>query len=179
MKRNLLVFGIILSVGLITSCGDDDSDAPPPHEVGVWELDSYILTNLPSDYASNEGVILLLDDLSFGGISFESYTLELMTNGTYTRKIEVPGPSINDDGTWLLDDDDLVLDSEDSDTDEEFGVERNEDDQLWLSQDVQFALIKDSVLDTLTQEYVDNITQEEFNALFDNVNLDLVYAFER
>ncbi|MEM7110094.1 MAG: hypothetical protein AAF519_17835 [Bacteroidota bacterium] len=180
MKRKLLAFGMILSFGLMISCGDDDSDsAPPPHEVGDWDLDSYLLLNLPSDYASREGQIQQLNEITFNGVAFESYTLNLMANGTYTRRIELPGPNVNDNGTWEADDDELTLVSEDFDDSEDFEIERNQDDQLWLSVASQFLLIRDAVADTLTQEYVSTLSEEEFDALFDVVSLDLVYAFER
>ena len=48
-----------------------------------------------------------------------------------------------------------------------------------LSIPVQFLLIRDVVLDTISQEYVDSLTNEEFEALFDPVNLDLVFLFEK
>jgi len=178
MKRNLLLIGALFSFLTLSSCGDDDQ-APPPHIVGEWDLDSYIFINLPSDYANNEGRIFLLNQIFFNGIAFEEYTLNLAQNGTYTRKIEVPGPSASDDGTWTLDGDDFILDSSDAGDDEEFTVERNESDQLWLASERQFPLIKDAILDTLTQEYADSLSNEEFNALFDLVTLDLVFAFER
>ena len=163
MKRNLLIYALAIGVGFMTACGSDDDPGPPPHIVGDWELDSYILINVPSAYAArNEGAVLLLDDLSFGGVTFESYDLGIAADGTFSRKIEIPGPSLIDNGTWTLDGDDFILDSEASNDDEEFGVERNENDQLWLSQEVNFNLIPDAVLDTLTQEYVDSITNEEF-----------------
>lgn len=179
MKRNLLFIGVLFGLITLAGCGSDDGPSTPPHIVGTWELDSYIFINLPSAYASNEGRIFLLNEITFNNVAFEAYTLNLAANGTYTRKVEVPGPSLNDDGTWTLDGDDFVLDPEDSNDDNEFRLEKNEDDQFWISQESQFALIKDSVLDTLTQEYVDGLSNEEFNALFDPVSLDLVFAFER
>ena len=58
-------------------------------------------------------------------------------------------------------------------------MERNENEQLWLSTEVNFLLIKDATLDTLTSDHVAEMTEEEFQALFDQVTLDLVYAFEK
>ena len=110
---------MILSVGLITSCGDDDSDAPPPHEVGVWDLKNYATINVPSEYAlRNEDRTYTLNEVNLG---IEEYILNLKVDGTFDRTIGFSGILPQDDsGAWILDDDDLILDSDDFDDDEEF-----------------------------------------------------------
>ncbi|MEM7297550.1 MAG: hypothetical protein AAF391_04715 [Bacteroidota bacterium] len=175
MKKS--IYALVLA-SFLFSCGGDD-DPVATHEVGEWELDSYILTNVPSDYSFNEGRIFAVNEISFGGIVFESYEVTFNVDKTYARTVGVTGPDIKDNGTWELDGDDLTLSSEDFDDDEEYEVERNEDDQLWWSVSSQFSLLEDAIADTITQEYIDSITDEEFFALFDPVTVDLVYAFER
>lgn len=177
MKKQLL-YSLIIGMTILASCGGD-SEKVDPHHIGSWDLDSYILLNVPSDYSNNEGRILLLNQLLLGGVVIEKYTLNILSDGSYSRKIEIPGPSLNDAGMWSLDDDDFALDSDEDDGDVDWTVEKNEDDQLWFSQSQIFSLIKNSVADTITQDWADSITDEEFNALFDQVTLDLVFAFEK
>ncbi|SNS69010.1 hypothetical protein SAMN05421640_0865 [Ekhidna lutea] len=163
---------------ILLSCGKDDGPVIT-HEMGSWDLDSFILTNLPAEYSNNEGRIFLVNQISFGGLVFESYEITFNSDLTYERSVGVPGPDIKDNGTWELDGDDLILMSEDADQEEEYRVEQNEDDQLWWSIESQFSLVKDAIADTITQEYIDTLTDEEFFDLFDAVSVDLVYAFER
>ncbi|WP_424961079.1 hypothetical protein [Ekhidna sp.] len=176
MKKALLLSLILLA--LISSCGSDD-EPTLTHEMGSWELDSYILVNVPADYSNNDGRIFEVDEISFGGLVIDSYEISLNSDMTYERSIGVAGPDIKDNGTWVLDDDVLILTGEDADQDEEYDIEENDNDQLWWSVEAQFSLIKNSVADTLTQEWVDTLTDEEFFDLFDAVSVDLIYAFER
>ena len=172
------IFYVLLSLILFqTACGDSESE-PDAHEIGDWGLDSFILSNLPLGFTSNEGRVLEVSDLSFGGASFEAYDITFENNGAYSRRIEIAGPNLNDDGTWEYDGDDLTLFTPE-DEEEVYPIEKNASDQLWWSTEVQFSLIEDAVLDTLTADYANSLTDDEFFALFSTVSLDLVYAFER
>ena len=180
--NRLLLFcstSVLLTLFALSSCGSDDDGGPPPHIVGDWEFDSFILSNVPSAYSNNEGAILAIDQISFGGSAIESYGIEFIADGRFDRSIGVLGPDLNDEGTWVLEDDELTLDSDDIDDDEIFDVEKNEDDQLWLSVEVQFSLLPNAVADTLTNEYYNGLSNEDKDALFDVVSLDLVYAFKK
>ncbi len=173
------ILSLIAASIILFSCGGDD-DPVTTHEMGSWELDSFILTNVPADYAQfNEGRVFLVNQISFGGIVFESYEITFNSNFTFERSIGVPGPDLRDNGTWELDGDNLILMAEDEDFEEEYNVEQNENNQLWWSVESQFSLLKDAIADTITQEYVDTLTDQEFADLFDAVSVDLVYAFER
>lgn len=172
MKKYLLYL-LIVPIVYLTGCGNDD-EPEPTHEVGVWELQGYLLANLPTGFEGYEGVQLGIDALTFGGVAFDSYTLELKIDGSYEREIEVGLADDVDTGTWSLDDDELTLDSD------EFGedtweVVDNEDDDFWISQPINLGLFPDEV----TQEQLDSLTEEEVEALVQQVTLDLVYAFDR
>ena len=176
------IFYTLLTLILFqTACGDRESE-PDAHEIGEWELDSYIFSNLPTAFAGNEGRVFAVNEITFGGVAFESYDITLGNNDTYSRRIAVAGPDINDDGTWEFDGDDLTLIGPD-DQEEVYSIERNETDQLWWSTETQFSLIEDAILDTLSADYFNSLTDTEQDALISSVSssvsLDLVYAFER
>ncbi len=173
MKKHLLYL-LILPILFLAACGKDDDQPEPTHEVGTWELEGFLLSNLPNGFTGYEGLQLGLSDLNFGGVSYDSYTLDLNIDGSYSIEIEVGLLDDEDTGTWTLDGDELILDSD------EFGeqawdVVENEDDDLWLSQTSNFSLFHDSV----TQAQLDTLTDEEINQLLNSVTLDLIFAFER
>lgn len=172
MKKVLYL--LLASAMFFISCSKDDEPVLT-HEIGTWELDSYILTNLPAGFTNNEGRIFAVNEINFGGVSFDSYEITFASDFTYQREISVTGPDLNDEGTWELDGDDLTLISDEFDDEEDYNIEENEDDQLWWSLEVQFGLLHD----TTTQAYVDTLTPEELADLITPVSLDLVYAFER
>lgn len=177
MKKNLL-YTLVIGLAMLASCGGSD-ETPAPHQVGTWDLNSFIVTNTPSSHSLNENAVYQIDRISFGGVTYQKYTLDLLNDGTYTRKIEVPvGPSINDSGTWTLNGDDFTLESSDDFTDE-FKVARNATDQLWLSEPRSFLLMPNNILDTLTTAYVATLTADQFFALHNEVTVDFVNAFER
>jgi hypothetical protein len=175
------IFYTLLTLILFqTACGDSESE-PDAHEIGDWGLDSFILSNLPLGFSYQEGRVIAVPELSFGGVFFEAYEITFANNGTYSRRIEVTGPNINDDGTWEYDGDDLTLFNPEGD-EEVYPIEKNASDQLWWSTEVPFGLIDDETIDSLQsldEEAFNAITDEEFNAFFSTVTLDLVYAFER
>ncbi|MTI39861.1 hypothetical protein [Fulvivirga lutimaris] len=177
MKTRLLSILALVFLSFFSSCSKDDDEPAPPHEVGSWNLVNYALLNVPSDYSYNEGRSFDLDEISLG---IEKYELNLEADLTFSRKVNFSGviPS-QDAGTWVLEDEELILTSEDSSDDEVFSIEKNEDDDLWIYFPIQFGLIKNSVIDTLTSEYVNSLTNEEYNDLFDPVNLDFVFLLER
>ena len=187
MKKLLLTGITVTTLLFLTSCGGDGDDPAPAHEVGTWELDSYALQGFPTGFESNEGLILTLDQITFGGVQFQGYELTLNSDGTYSRSIEITGPDVDDNGTYTLEGDDLELESEDGDF-QEFDVVRNEDDDLWLSQrdGITSSFIPDIYFDTVTQTYIDFL-QTLTEAQLDSVNaelsevleLDLVFVLER
>ncbi len=177
MKK--LLYLSIVGTMFLTSCGNDDSVAPT-HEIGTWLLDSYVLTNPPAGFEGSDGIAFQVNEISFGGVAFDSYEITFAQDGTFTRRIGVSiGPNINDDGTWSITDDDIVLTSSDTETDEEYTVERNENDQLWWSTETSFALLSDFRSDSLVNAGVTSLTQEQFTQLASVVVVDLIYAFER
>lgn len=177
MKIHLLIFAILLATTVLSSCEEEETP-PPPHEVGSWDLKNYALINLPNNFQMNEGRTFQLDELTLG---IEAYLLNLMANGNYEREVSFSGRLPSEDaGTYTIDDDELILNSNDSNDDEVYSLEKNSKNKLWFSQPVQFPLIEDAILDTLTQEYYDSLTPEERQEkLFTAVNLDLVFAFEK
>lgn len=176
MKLQLLLFALFLTTGLATSCSDDD-DPPPPHIVGNWSLKNYATINVPEGFKRNEGLSYELNEINLG---IKSYSLELQQNGAFEREITSSGTLPQEDhGTYTWEEDVLILDSEKGDTDETYGMEKNKDDRLWISLPVQFWLIEDAIYDTLTEEYANSISDEEFEALHTAVDLDFVFAFER
>ncbi|MEQ8927620.1 MAG: hypothetical protein RLO81_17520 [Fulvivirga sp.] len=176
MKARLLLPSLIISISLV-SCSKDDDPAPPPHEVGTWNLSSYALKNVPGPYSYNENAAFELDEVTLG---ITSYELTLNQDLTYSRTIAVSGSLPQDDnGTWVADELELTLDSEDFDDNEIFDIQKNENDDLWISFPLQFLLLKNAIADTLSNEYVSELTNEEFNALFDPVSVDFVLVFDR
>jgi len=185
--RKFLLLAVVTSLLFISSCGSDSDGPTPTHEVGQWSLDSYALQGFPTGFEDNEGLLLRIDQITLGGLEVESYELMLNIDGTYTRTIDVTGPNINDNGTWTLDDDDLELESEDGNF-QEFDVNTNEDNNLWLVErnSLNVSFIPDIYFDTVTQAYIDfvqSLTQEQQdsvdNALSQTIQVDLVYLFER
>jgi hypothetical protein len=176
MKKYLLLFAILVATVLV-SCEEDDP-VPPPHEVGSWELKNYAVINVPNGFQSSEGRTFELNELN---LRIDAYSLIMNANGTYSREITVTDRIPEEDtGTYTIEEDELVLNSDDFDDDEVYGLERNKNNDLWISQPIQFPLIEDAILDTLTQEYYESLTPEERQEkLISVVNLDLVFAFEK
>ncbi len=186
MKKILYLLSFSILVSLF-SCGGDSDDPAPAHEVGTWNLDSYALQGFPLEFQRNEGTLLRIDQVTLGGLQVEAYQLTLNSDGTYARTIDVLGPNLDDNGTWELDGDDLELESEGGDF-QEFDVERNEDNDLWLSQrnGISASFIPDIYFDTVTQTYIDylnTLTDAQLDsvntALSEVLDLDLVYIFEK
>ncbi len=173
MKKVLYI--CLASTMFLLSCSSDDS-VPLTHEMGEWELNSFILSDLPEGFEGREGVIVAINALRFGGSVFEQYELSLNSDQTYSRKITFEvGPSARDNGTWVLDEDDfLILTNEDGD-DIEFEIVQNRNEQLWWAEPANFTMFHDSV----TSEDLEGLTDEEEEALLNIVPLNLVYAFER
>ena len=182
MKK--VLYSLIAASLFAVSCGSDDSPVLT-HEIGSWDLDSYIFINFPAGFEDNENLALAIDRISFGGSPYEDYNLTLNADGTYTREIGITGPDLEDAGTWELDGDDLVLDSEEV-GEIDWVVEKNEDDDLWLSFESQNNFIPDIYFDTVTQTYLDylqTLTPAQIdsvdNALSELISFDLVFVFER
>ncbi|MEP5611745.1 MAG: hypothetical protein ABJP45_05815 [Cyclobacteriaceae bacterium] len=181
--KKILYISLSLSVFLM-SCSSDDSPTPT-HEIGTWSLDGYQFINFETGFESNNELSLGINQLSFGGAAFEDYFLTLNIDETYTREIGVAGPDIDDSGTWELNEDELILDSEEVGEDI-WQVERNEDDDFWISFPSQNSFIPDIYFDTVTQEYRDyleTLTDAELDsvnaAIARTATFDLVFIFER
>lgn len=188
MKKILHTIAIF-SLIILASCGG--SEDPAPHTVGSWELESFVLVNLPSAYSQNENRTFAVNEVNFGGTTFSSYELTIENNGSYIRKIGIlGGVSSNDQGTWEVSTDgtDLTINSDDTNIgSQDWGVTKNELDQLWITLPSSFGLMSNETRDGLiaehgadgVNEYLNSLTSEEFNALFDTVSVDLLHAFKR
>lgn len=110
MKARLLLFVMLLAVGLVTSCSDDDEAKIDPI-VGEWQLDERTLKNPPQSYSNVEGLELT----SLYGE--EEYIIIFNSDFTYERNIENTPDfgDIEDNGTWEVDEDVLLLTFEDGD----------------------------------------------------------------
>jgi hypothetical protein len=182
MKKYYLILSALIV--LLASCKDKDSPVLP-HEVGIWELDSYLFINFPSGFEDNDGTILEINQLTFGGASYNEYVLNLKSDATYSLEVDVPGPDIEDSGKWTLEDETLTLDSDDN-GEFEWKVEKNEDRDLWISYETQNAFLPDIYFDTVTQAYIDylgTLTSDQLdsvaNVLSEVVLFDLVFVLER
>jgi len=182
--KKLLYISLSMSL-FFMSCSSDDSPTPT-HEIGTWSLDGYQFINLQTGFQDNEGLSLGLSQLSFGsGEPFEDYFLTLNIDETYIREIGVAGPDIDDEGTWELNDDELILDSEEVGEDI-WKVEKNEEDDFWISFQSQNSFIPDLYFDTVSQGYrdfLDTLTDAQLdsvtNAIVKTATFDLVFIFER
>jgi hypothetical protein len=181
--KNYLLVALLGGLVLFVSCGEDEEPLPP-HEVGVWELDSYVFINFPEAFSRYEGLAVGIDAITFGGVTYEDYTLSLVKDGTASLEIGIQGPDLDDSGTWELDGNDLEIAFESGDI--AWEVEKNEDDDLWLSEETQFSFIPNIYFDTVTQKYADyleTLSDSQLdsidNILFQSVSLDLVSVFER
>ena len=175
MNKNLLIIGTVALV-FLASCGNDDDPRIPDPVEGKWKLEAFQLTEAPAGFTSWEGVVLEIGQL----VSWEDYEVNFMANNTFTRRIYLPGADVNDDGTWTKEGDLLILISnEDTTFEEEYNIEENSDAELIWSELIQLSLIEDAVRDTLTQAYVDTLTEEEFDALFTDIDIKLNYVFNK
>lgn len=175
MKFLLPIMAIISMV--FVACGSDSDDPAPPHEVGNWNLSQYALKNVPTAYSYNEGAVFELNEVNLG---ISAYELQLNQNLSFSRSVSFTGSlPEDDDGTYVITDSEITLQSNDSSDPEVFDVQKNLNDDLWLSLPLQFGLIKNTILDTLTNEYYNTLSDTEKDALFDPVNLDFVLVFER
>lgn len=177
MKTKLLLPTLALFALSFMSCGSDSEDPTPPHEVGTWNLSQYALKNVPEAYNRSEGATFELDEINLG---ITAYELKLNQNLSYSRSLSSTGTlPLDDAGTYTITKTELTLNSDDEDEDEIFDVQKNTNDDLWLSLPLNFGLIKNSVLDTLTNEYYNSLTNDEKNALFDAVTVDFILVFDR
>ncbi len=129
--NKLLRFTLILSISFLVACNNDD-ETPPPHEVGVWNLKGILATDLPGDYSLWEGF-----EFSLGFFGWDTYVVELKADGTYEIEVTQGLSEETDEGTWELEDGELILTSNDS-GDLEWVIEKNEDDDLRVKEEVSF-----------------------------------------
>jgi hypothetical protein len=187
MKSTFKLLTALSLILIIVSCGDD-KEVTPPHEVGNWNLVNFAFLNVPAGFTSNEGVLSEINEISFGGLRFSSYTLSIKSDGSYSREIATTGrlPQ-KDKGTWENKKDEFIfIDSDDNE--DVFNLEKNEDDQFWFSASSPFAMIPDTTITRLFNQYstgtavnayLDSLSDEEYSALLFPVVLDLVFVFER
>ncbi len=175
MKKNLLLTGV-LGLVLLGSCGKDDDVRVPDVIEGTWKLDSFQFTGMPAGFESWEGYVLDIQQIT----SWEDYEIIFAADNTYSRRIYVPGPDQSDEGSWEKDGENLILVSDDDPTfDEEYVIESNDDIELIWSETVSFGLIPDNVADTLTEEYANSLTDEEFDALYVQATFNLNYILNK
>jgi len=175
MKKNLLL-GSVAGLVFLASCGkDDDVRVPDPLE-GTWTLDSFQFTDVPAGFDSWEGAVVDYTYLT----SWDDYEITFAADNTFSRRIYVAGPDVSDEGTWSKEGDDLILVSDEDPTfDEEYSIESVDDIELVWSQQISISLLSDAILDTLTTEYANSLTDEEYDALFTEVSLRLNYVLNK
>ncbi|MCV9386332.1 copper resistance protein NlpE [Reichenbachiella ulvae] len=182
MKR---IFNNLLIVSLLAfSLACSESEDPTPHIVGTWEMQSEADYNVPSEYN------WFAYEYSLADLGYESYTLELVKNGTFTIKIERIGLStIADQGTWIHNEEEESL-TLDLDGDEiVYSVEQNELDLLKLSQPIQALAISNADLQALLPEhnnsiseviaYVNSLPQEERDQITAVISYEVLQSFSR
>lgn len=161
----------------LIACGNDDAPAVPDIIEGTWKLEVFQLTEAPAGFASYEGKIVQIHQLSQG---WQDYVIEFRADHTYDRRIYLSGADRLDEGSWAKDGDRLVIVSNADPTfDEEYTIEENEEEELVWSEMIQISVVEDAILDTLTQEYADSLTEEEFNALYTEITIKLNYVFNK
>jgi len=175
MKKHLLLSGVV-GLTMLASCGKDDDVRVPDVIEGTWNLDSFQFTDMPVGFASYEGFVLSIQQIT----SWEDYEIVFAADNTFSRRIYVAGPDITDEGTWEKDGEDLILVSDEDPTfDEEYVIERNDDIELIWSETVSFGLLPDNVADTLTDAYFNSLTEEEQDALYVRATFSLNSVFNK
>ncbi len=164
MKRNLLVYGIMVGMVSLVACGDDDGPSIDPL-VGEWKVEEVTLSNLPAEFDKNEGT----EDNLYGE---SSYVFEFNEDMTYDREIDnIPGiGNIDDEGEWEVDNEELELDADGAGFDLIYDYEILElaTDDLEIQGERIFRFLPDAVTDTAVVE-----TVEELRALFDEYGQNL------
>ena len=164
------MFGMILALGLISSCGDDDGPGVDLI-VGEWEVDDFELQANNSNFNRVDG--------EFNSLYGESsYKIEFFQDDTFERELQFSNGDLEDEGEWELDGVDLDLDPEDEvGLIESFEVLEKTTDDLILQGETTFTLLpNDIVRDTVT-------TQESLDALFDTFgeiqSVTIIFNMER
>ena len=157
------------------SCGKDDEPRVPDALEGTWALDAFQLTEAPAGFESYEGLVLELGRL----VAWEDYEITFAADNTYSRRIFLAGPDNTDEGVWTKEGTSLNLKPNEEDFEEDYTIETNSDIELIWSEPITLSLIEDAVRDTLSQAYVDSLTDEEFDALFANVDINLNFIFDK
>lgn len=160
---------------LLASCGKEDEPRVPDPIEGTWKLDAFQLSNLPAGFESYEGFVLEINQLT----SWDDYEITFEADNSYKRRIYLPGSDALDNGVWAKDGDELTLTPDEDDFEDIFTIENNDEIELVLSEPIQLSLFPDAISDTLTAEYANSLTDEEFDALRTDVNLLLNYVFEK
>jgi hypothetical protein len=110
MKIPLRLFMVsICSITFLASCKDDEPKIDPI--VGEWELNEVNFSDAPADFSRFNGTSA---DNIYGETK---YVITLNSDQTYIREVRIDGKTYEDDGEWELDDEELILDQDDSDTD--------------------------------------------------------------
>lgn len=188
MKNFLQSSLIIFSFVFIAACSSEDPE--PPAGSGTWKLESFVLADFPAGYTSNENSPYAVNEITFGGLTYTSYSMDLNSDNSYERVVGVEGaPSIIDDGLWEIEEDNLTLSNKEDDDEfsYEFSIEIQEEKRLWISERVTFGgWVHDDTLAAWNSrftsqaeltEYLNSLTDEEYNQLFAALEIDLIYAF--
>ena len=185
MKASSKLLSTLALLLFIASCGEDEVKTETRHEVGNWSLVNFALVNAPDPFSRINGRLFEVDELS----SITKYTFSLMGDGKYTREIALEGVLPQKDlGTWTLKDDEFTFISDSFSENETLIVEKNEENNLWLSYASTFTLIPDSTIERLSKEfpstaayekYFDELSDEEYDKLTYPVSLDVIQLFEK
>jgi hypothetical protein len=125
---------------------------------------------LPSPYVI--GTTGIYDD--------ESYQLTFNENKTFSRKLVFPGQSnYTDQGTWEINDNKLILNSELSLDNEQYTLHSNSGTSLALYQVQTWLLLPDAVTDTLDADYYENNAEMIYDKYADDIELKMYYFFKK
>lgn len=183
MKLNstYLLFLALLSIGFVSCNDDDDDDKIDSPIVGAWTRDIYVMAEAPANFDSWNGT-----PFSSLFLGEESYELTFNDDGTFTRKISIAGSSdINDQGDWLLEDDDLTIESTEDDINDALGTDYTVEDEitneLLISQFQNLRLLPNTVVDTLEEAELadDDLMDQLFDDYSEVVSVKVLYIFEK
>ncbi|MEO9803113.1 MAG: hypothetical protein ABJF04_07695 [Reichenbachiella sp.] len=195
MKNFLHATLFALSLIFVASCSSDDPE--PTHEMGTWTLENFVVTDLPSTYSNAEGIVRTI-----GYYGFESYSIVLNQDKTFLTSIKRPNsPTGTIEGTWELTEDKLIFTTNagtEDETSTEFGLIRNQSNQLWYSEGIDpnggvDFFMSDATREQLITDHGDvdganahlnalaNSTDQAdidlLNSYFDTPTFNLVYTF--
>jgi len=170
MKTRLLLLSLFVTMGVLVSCGDDDSPKVDPL-IAEWEVDEFELTDVPAEFNDIEGTRTSL----YGE---NRYRIEFNDDFTYARELRFSTGDLDEEGEWERDGDEIELDPDDDfGLIKNFEIVENDPETLVLTAETSFILLpNDVVTDTVT-------TQASLDALFDEYGVSnfvtVIYRMEK